>query len=822
MFGVWWILGLVCGVQLPADAPYHPAREIGAVQARLQTLDAQLERYGERLAALRRGDESAAEDLLRVAQRLAEQGRPDALEVAEFYLDLPVEARRAGWKAEQRFLGIRDSVRDAESLRGEDWQAVREEVEADLSEFLQDQTGKPDTAPAGRAHALLAHLAMARLDRDGSLHGEPAQRVADQAQDHAQRALDGFRNARQRTPRLEPLWILGEVHRLSGQGEAARERYLALQALADFTGRLEYKILALRGLVCLAREAGDTIGVRRWLQAWAALESPGASWELAREQALWLLGEDEAAAALEFLETCKPERAEQQLAWKALRCAALRRSGDLAGARETFESMDATSGEDTELLTLTEALQWQAEGHLARAEDLLQAENPFETWSARGRVQAWTLLGDLRLAQSQPARALRPLRRALREAQGWESRRLGPGSISGEWLGLHAVVLTARAAAESGDAEMAATLLEANQARRLGHALMDSSTGVLDPASLRTRLAELRQEGAGVITFAFGSEYGYSVHLGPDGQSHARILPYTRRQMQLGVLRLRESILLGNRMRAQDLAEELSAGLAPSLGDWLPAMSGTGARLHLLLHGPLEEWPVGLWTWNEARLEERVEVVCNPSLWQGPLGAPPRDWSSVAWRFLGAPDGSRYPALPAARSELEHLANGTPGSILCAALDFDEDRLREALSSGDAIHLATHLVRSNDCEDPSLLAHGLVVDGDRVVCASTIRNWEPRLPLVYLGACASGSGMRVDGEGTLGLARALQSGGTRNLVVTLWPVSDRGSAAFGKAFHDGIHLGMPPSQATGRARQILRTQGHAMRDWAAFVHLGLD
>ncbi len=784
---------------------------------------AQLQEFGGHLQALRGGELDRADALLESAHRLAGRGRSDAVEVARFYLALDREALGLGLEGERDFFAIRERVQAAETLRGEDWHRVRDRVQTELADLIETHTTRPDPTPAARAHSLLARLFVSRLDRDGSLSRSVALPMAESAGEHALAAMEIFRGAGQRTPQLEPLWLLAELARLRGQGALGHQRYRELDRLGAFVGRDDYRALALRGLVRLARESGDTLAVERHLRVWAALQSPTESWDLAREHALALLSAEHAGTAMDFLWEHKPNAPEQVLQWQALSSSALRMRGHLEAARRTLESMERQHPDQQELLALTDALQWQAEGRLTLAEDALWQWAPFEQWSAQGRVQAWTLLGDLRLAQGQPDRALVPLRRALREAQGWEARRLGPGSVSGEWLGLHAVVLAARAASDWGDPVLAATLLEENQARDLQRARNDSLSQASPHAALRRRLQEQREQGAGIMTFAFGAHSGVSVHLGPDGQSHTQPIPISRRQLRTAVARLRQAIEQGDGVRAQSLIAELSPLLTGGVGPWARSMDGAPQKLRLLLHGPLEEMPVAMLHLGPFPLNQVFELVCNNSLWTGARATlPAPDWTRISWRFLGAPASEVYEDLPAASEELEELARTRPGSLLQMGGDFQRGALHTAFTGRDAVHLATHLVRSPDCDDPELQAHGLLLHGDQILCASTVRSWSPSPPLVFLGACASASGERVDGEGQLGLARALQAGGTRNLIVTLWPVGDVGSAEFAKAFHAAIDRGLPPSQATVQARAVLREKGLPMRDWAGFVHLGLD
>jgi CHAT domain-containing protein len=80
----------------------------------------------------------------------------------------------------------------------------------------------------------------------------------------------------------------------------------------------------------------------------------------------------------------------------------------------------------------------------------------------------------------------------------------------------------------------------------------------------------------------------------------------------------------------------------------------------------------------------------------------------------------------------------------------------------------------------------------------------------------------VDAEGLLGLARALLDAGARNLLVTLWPVTDDAAAAFTPLFHEALCEGASPALAARDARRTLRAAGRPAADWAAFRLLGRD
>jgi CHAT domain-containing protein len=56
--------------------------------------------------------------------------------------------------------------------------------------------------------------------------------------------------------------------------------------------------------------------------------------------------------------------------------------------------------------------------------------------------------------------------------------------------------------------------------------------------------------------------------------------------------------------------------------------------------------------------------------------------------------------------------------------------------------------------------------------------------LVVLSACDTGVGEAQAGEGVLGLRRGFIQAGAQNLLMTLWPVSDKWTVEMMKAFYE--------------------------------------
>ena len=193
------------------------------------------------------------------------------------------------------------------------------------------------------------------------------------------------------------------------------------------------------------------------------------------------------------------------------------------------------------------------------------------------------------------------------------------------------------------------------------------------------------------------------------------------------------------------------------------------------------------------------------------------------WSLLGAPlDGHGAPALPGANEELAALAELHPDAQWFSGAAFDRAHTMQAVEQTHSIHIATHLLPTCECQDPAFAPSSLLLSDGARLCVHDIAKLTPHAPLVVLSACATGEGTRVDAEGLQGMARAFLDSGTRNLLVTTWPVEDGAAADFAVAFHRALALGLSPSRATDSARRELKAGGFGPADWAAFRLLGRD
>jgi CHAT domain-containing protein len=149
----------------------------------------------------------------------------------------------------------------------------------------------------------------------------------------------------------------------------------------------------------------------------------------------------------------------------------------------------------------------------------------------------------------------------------------------------------------------------------------------------------------------------------------------------------------------------------------------------------------------------------------------------------------------------------------------------ELAASARRLHFATHgLVSERRPAESALLLSASDEAEDGLLQVREILGLELAAETVVLSACRTGLGRRVDGEGFLGLTQAFYFAGARSAVVSLWAVSDRGTADLMRRFYQGLAEGRSASAALRSAQlALLETTTHASPYyWAPFVVAGSE
>ncbi len=188
-----------------------------------------------------------------------------------------------------------------------------------------------------------------------------------------------------------------------------------------------------------------------------------------------------------------------------------------------------------------------------------------------------------------------------------------------------------------------------------------------------------------------------------------------------------------------------------------------------------------------------------------------------------------FEPLPHTRDEAKAILALARGEVM-EALGFDANKkrvLHGGLHEYQILHFATHGLLNRDHPELSGLVFSLFDEEGRpqdgFVRLHEIYNLHLPSELVVLSACRTGLGQEVRGEGLLGLTRGFMYAGTPRVVVSLWNVSDRGTAELMKRFYWGIlEAGANPALAL-RAAQISMCEEDDWRHpyyWAGFVLQG--
>ncbi len=796
------------------------------------------------LSDLRAGNDDAASALEGVAAELCERhDRCDAVNIASFYASLPAAARREGLEAEARFGDLHGRVYAAEGLDHAAWAEESESIRADLDRLIADCRDAADPVPAGRALCLSAQLLGSRVS-GGRLDRATRREVAERAEAEAREAIELLQRAGMVKVALKPRHTLALLLSDMGRGSAARTEFETLKAESERIDYAPYREHAVVGLIDLARSNGDVREEERHIETLATFRQPDECWALTHRHGWRLLMTDNALGAMEFLERNRPRGGDEQelVEWNFLMSMAATWLGDPELAQTYLdEAYFDVPGHEPYVLA-------QARIDLARGDyhsvlGLLTDSYVLDGLAELERVVAQTILGEALLRTGMVEAATEELEYALELCERFsdaveDERELagGPLGVIGEWMGLHTIALLAEAYAERGRDLEAARLIEDCQSRSL--------RTDLDMAELRVRagkpaggprlsredlLAWARASDLGLVTWVVGAEHSVVVHVDPQGRASARVTRLGRSQVQEGARRLRERArsaqLDALRERVADTGAELARSLLPD--SLLAALAAGGLNasertLLALVHGPVESLPLSLLDVDGRSLDELCTLRVLPGVPTDRPGEAPvldlRDWS-----LLGAPAVSAGAAdLPAARAELRALALRYGDANSATGEAFTAETTARLFGGDRPLHISTHVVSSEACASDRYADVGLLLSHGEVLCIEELAQIRPRLPLAVLSACGSGRGESFDAEGQQSLARVLLESGTRNVLVTLWPVGDEAARTFARHFHDALQAGESPSSATRAARSAMRAGGAPPDDWAVFRLVGRD
>ncbi|MCD4795539.1 MAG: CHAT domain-containing protein [Bacteroidales bacterium] len=142
-------------------------------------------------------------------------------------------------------------------------------------------------------------------------------------------------------------------------------------------------------------------------------------------------------------------------------------------------------------------------------------------------------------------------------------------------------------------------------------------------------------------------------------------------------------------------------------------------------------------------------------------------------------DGMYISELPGSLSETKSIvklfADKNKKALLKTHLLANEEFLKSGeLSKYRYLHFATHGIVNEEKPELSglILAQDTTSSEDNILFTGEIYNIKLNADLTVMSACETGLGKITEGEGVIGLTRALLYAGSKNIIVSLWQVSD--------------------------------------------------
>jgi CHAT domain-containing protein len=226
--------------------------------------------------------------------------------------------------------------------------------------------------------------------------------------------------------------------------------------------------------------------------------------------------------------------------------------------------------------------------------------------------------------------------------------------------------------------------------------------------------------------------------------------------------------------------------------------------------------------------DERVKGIAphtepKPATVAQRLGAP--DLAQELRDLGGMAESGALSRLPASRDEAQAIARLAPERSLIA-LDFDANRqmvMSGALSGYRYLHFATHAYVDDVFPGLSGLALSQVDRNGKeqpgYLRLNDIYQLRLNADLVVLGACRTGLGKQLHGEGMIGLTRGFIYAGAPRVMVSLWDVPDRETARLMHSFYRNLLKRKLPAGEALRLAQVEmweQSESNAPFFWAAF------
>ena len=193
-----------------------------------------------------------------------------------------------------------------------------------------------------------------------------------------------------------------------------------------------------------------------------------------------------------------------------------------------------------------------------------------------------------------------------------------------------------------------------------------------------------------------------------------------------------------------------------------------------------------------------------------------REERSKGYKSYASTRGNSYlgyfQSLPETRDEAEAIKRNF-GQVETEVL-MGEQAVKSAVRTMDLshfshLHFATHGVLAGEL--PNLQEPALVLaweqNEDGLLTASEVAKLKLNADLAVLSACNTGNGKYFRGEGLDGLGRAFMIAGSKQVIVSLWPVDSIATTALMSELYRGLGKGISAGEALRLAQKSLRVKG---------------
>jgi tetratricopeptide (TPR) repeat protein len=216
--------------------------------------------------------------------------------------------------------------------------------------------------------------------------------------------------------------------------------------------------------------------------------------------------------------------------------------------------------------------------------------------------------------------------------------------------------------------------------------------------------------------------------------------------------------------------------------------------------------------------ETRLLALADPTVAPAPVnGQTP----IIPGFSLTLPDRGALGHLPAAAEEVIGAARyASVATVLLGKAASASWLKHHSLTPYRIIHFATHAVVDDAVMNRTALALAPGEGENGFLGPADLAHLRLAADLVVLSGCRTAGGVVFQGEGLQGLTAPLLEAGAKAVVVTWWPIGDRGALPIVDGLYRSLAAGRPITVALQRAKLAALRSGAPAREWASFTLAG--